>query len=173
MKMNNNPNSQCNYKVNAPYPPICVNGQNAVYASEMLSNVGGVVSEMSDVSRYFYNAVVTGQEYNSIAECFHHISIVEMHHLNIFAELALLLGADPRLWSGRTHKHWWTPAYNQYPREMRPLISCSIKAEQEAIYKYSKQADSIRDRNIVAILERIILDEERHIQIFNEMYQHI
>lgn len=65
------------------------------------------------------------------------------------------------------------PAYNQYPREMRPLISSSIKAEQEAIYKYSKQADAIQDRNIVAILERIILDEERHIQIFNEMYQQI
>lgn len=56
---------------------------------------------------------------------------------------------------------------------MRPLISSSIKAEQEAIYKYSKQADAIQDRNIVAILERIILDEERHIQIFNEMYQQI
>lgn len=92
----------CHYQVSAPYPPVRVNEPNLVYADEMLSNMGDVVSEMSDVTRYFYIAVVTKPEFGSIATCFHHISIVEMHHLNIFAELALLLGADPRLWCGRT-----------------------------------------------------------------------
>jgi bacterioferritin len=172
MKMNDNTN-RCQYTVDAPYPPVCVDGPNPVYACEMLSNVGGVVSEMSDVSLYFYNSVVTKPLYNSIAECFHHISIVEMHHLNIFAELALQLGTNPRLWSGRTRKRWWTPAYRQYPLEMHALIANSMEGEKLAIRKYTEQAKTIRDMNIVAILNRIILDEERHLQIFGEMYQQI
>lgn len=171
--MDNKHTSECQYKVNLPYPPVCVDGPNPVYACEILSNVGGAVSEMSDVSLYFYNSVVTKPQYRSIAECFNQVSIVEMYHLDIFADLALLLGADPRLWSGRTHKRWWTPAYKQYPREMYALIANSIEGEKAAIYKYSQQACTIRDKNIVAILNRIILDEEHHLQVFSEMYHQI
>lgn len=171
--MNGNQISQCNYKVDAPYPQVRVDGQNPIYAHEMLSDMADVVSEMSDVSRYFYIAVVTQQKYRSISTCFHNISIVEMHHLNMFAELAQLLGADPRLWSGRTRKRWWSPSFIRYPRELRALIAESIKAETAAIRKYASQANTIRDPNIVAILNRIILDEERHLQIFSEMYQQI
>jgi bacterioferritin len=173
IKMSNNPTNECNYRVNLPYPPVRVNGKNPVYASEMLSNMAEVVSEMSDVSRYFYIAIVAQQNHSSISTCFHHISIVEMYHLNIFAELAHLLGADPRLWSGRGIKRWWSPSFIGYPHELHELIAESIKAEEAAISKYSRQANIIRDPNIVAILKRIILDEERHLQIFREMYKRV
>ncbi len=171
--MDDHQKNECNYKVDAPYPPVKAAGPNSVYACEMLSNMADVVSEMSDVTRYFYIAVVTEPQYSWISTCFHHISIVEMHHLNIFAQLALLLGADPRLWSGRECIRWWSPAFIGYPRELRALIAESIKAEEAAIRKYSRQANTIYDMNIVAILHRIIRDEERHLQIFNEIYQQI
>ncbi len=171
--MNDKQTMGCNYKVDAPYPPVRVAGLNPVYACEMLSNMAEVVSEMSDVTRYFYIAVVTKPQYSWISTCFHHISIVEMHHLNIFAELALLLGADPRLWSCQECTPWWSPSFIGYPRELRALIAESIKAEEAAISKYSRQANTICDMNIVAILHRIIRDEERHLQIFNEIYQQI
>lgn len=128
---------------------------------------------MSDVTRYFYIAVVTEPQYSWISTCFRHISVVEMHHLNIFAKLALLLGADPRLWSCREYTHWWSPSFIGYPRDLRALIAESIKAEKAAIRKYSRQADTICDMNIVAVLHRIIRDEERHLQIFSNMYQQI
>ncbi|HMM05583.1 MAG TPA: ferritin family protein [Clostridiales bacterium] len=171
--MGGNQASECNYKVDAPYPQVRVDGQNPVYACEMLSNMADNISEMSDVSRYLYIATVTRQKYRSISTCFHHISIVEMHHLDMFADLAWLLGAEPRLWSGQTRKRWWSPSFIDYPCELPALIAESIKAETAAIHKYSRQANTIRDPNIVAILNRIILDEERHLQIFSEMYQQI
>lgn len=166
-------NNECHYRVNVPYPPVRVDGPELIYAGEMLSNIGDVVSEMSDVTRYFYISVVTKQQFRSIATCFHHISIVEMHHLNIFAELALLLGADPRLWCGRTRMRWWSPSFISYPCEICALIAESIEAEKAAIHKYSRQANTICDGNIVTILDRIILDEQRHIQIFREMYEQL
>jgi bacterioferritin len=64
-------------------------GPNSVYAGEMLSNMADVVSEMSDVARYFYISVVTGPQYRWISTCFHHISIIrdEERHLQIFREM--------------------------------------------------------------------------------------
>lgn len=165
--------NECNYKVNKPYPPVQAEGPNPIYACEMLSNIGNVVSEMSDVVRYFYISVVASEKFPSVATCFHHISIVEMHHLHIFAELAMQLGADPRIWSGRNRKRWWSPSFIGYPKDICALIAESIKAEEEAICKYSRQAHTIQDPNIVANLNRIILDEERHLQIFTEMYHQI
>lgn len=171
--MNNNNTDECQYKVDAPYPLVNVDEPNFAYACEMLSNVGNNVSEMSDVSRYFYISVVAKRKYSSISKCFYHVSVVEMQHLNIFAELALLLGADPRLWCGQTRKRWWSPMFISYPHSMRELIAESIKAEEAAIRKYSRQANIICDTNIVSMLNRIILDEERHLQTFRDMYRNI
>lgn len=168
--MNDNQTNACNYKIDAPYPPVRVNGPNSAYACAMLSDMGDVVSEMSDVTRYFYVAVVAKPQYDWVSICFNHVSIVEMYHLNIFAELALLLGANPKLCNGQK---WWSPSFITYPREIRALVAESIKAEEDAIRKYSRQANTIGDANIVEILRRIVRDEERHLQIFREIYQQI
>lgn len=161
----------CEYKVDAPYPPVRVSEPNAAYAAEMLGNMGGCVSEMSAVSLYFYNSLATERQHEPIASCFHHVSIVEMHHLEIFGKLAQQLGADPRLWSLRgARKLYWSPAFNRYPREIKALVHGSIEAESAAIAKYSMQAEQIKDKFIVENLLRIIADEQHHLDIFNRMY---
>ncbi|WP_024291297.1 ferritin-like domain-containing protein [Lacrimispora indolis] len=152
---------------NTPWPPIESISQNKQYAAAMLSNIGACNSEMSAISLYIYNSMITRSYFFDIAECFHKISIVEMHHLNTFGELALLLGADPRLWSyqnGRTR--YWTPACNRYPTRIGALVANSLANELEAIKKYQAQAEWIEDCRIKAILNRIIADELCHVQIF-------
>lgn len=164
----------CNTSVNLPYPAVQPESKNPEYARAMLSNVGSCNSEMTAVSLYFYNSVILGSSYADIAKCFHEISIVEMHHLDMFADLAYKMGADPRLWTEQNRKKsYWTPAYNKYPRKIRDVIINSIKGEEAAIQKYNCQAGTIQDANIVSILRRIIMDEERHIEIFNNMLQYI
>lgn len=46
-----------------------------------------------------------------------------------------------------------------------------IKNEEEAIRQYRKTANLIDDENIIAILNRIILDEELHIKILTNLYE--
>ncbi len=170
--MRDNQPDGCISKADGSYPKVQVNGRNSNYAREMLSNMADVESEISDVSRYFYIAVLTEPMYKEISECFRNISIVEMHHLNIFAQLARQLGADPRLWCVKNKRmRWWSPSYIGYPHELRAMLAESMKAEKEAIRKYSAQARTIGDINIVENLRRIIKDEECHLQTFHEMYQ--
>ena len=172
MMMNND--FTCDVSVNLPYPPTQPESQNPEYALAMLSNIGSSNSEMTAVSLYFYNSVILEPSYTGFAKCFHEISIVEMHHLDMFAELAYKMGADPRLWTVQNRrKSYWTPAYNQYPRNVRDVIINSIKGEEAAIQKYNRQANTIQNSNIASILRRIVMDEERHIEIFNNMLQHI
>ncbi len=164
----------CNATVDLPYPEARTNSRNPDYAYAMLSNVGGSNSEMSAVGLYFYNSVILNPEYKGFAHCFNIIGIAEMRHLKMFADLAFQMGLDPRLWSiGNKKMSYWTPAYINYPREIKAVIYNSIRAENEAIQKYGMQADKIRDENITSILRRIILDEERHIEIFNRMLEQI
>lgn len=164
----------CNAALNLPYPTIQPQSKSCKYARAMLSNVGDSNSEMTAVSLYFYNSVILDTNYSCFAKCFQDIAVTEMHHLDIFAELAYKLGEDPRLWSDHNgRKAYWTPAFNQYPKEIRALISNSIKGEEAAIRKYRDQAKFIQDANIVSILNRIILDEELHIEIFKNMMKHL
>lgn len=160
------------YAAAIPYPPVCVCDPNPTYARAMLSNMGSANSEMGAVSLYFYNSLVTQSLQEEISQCFHQISMVEMHHLEIFGGLALQLGADPRLWSWQNRRRvYWTPGYNQYPRELKALLTNAVAGEKAAIQKYQCQAESIQDPQIVANLNRIILDEERHVEIFTGLME--
>lgn len=151
----------------SPWPSIEVVSQNQRYAAAMLSNIGSCNSEMSAISLYVYNSIITKSYFFDIAECFHRISIVEMHHLNIFGELSIMLGADPRLWSYQNGRmRYWSPDCNRYPTRIGALVTNALNGELEAIKKYQTQAKRIDDCNIKAILNRIIADELCHVEIF-------
>ena len=163
-------NNKYKVSLDLPYPPVRTESRRTDYAYAMLSNMGSSNSEMSAVSLYFYNSVILNPGNSDFAHCFHEISIVEMHHLNLFASLAFQMGLEPRLWSMEKRRRcYWTPAYNLYPQNVRAIIENSIKGEEAAIRKYAGQANTICDTSIVALLNRIILDEQRHIEIFHSM----
>lgn len=145
-------------------------GENRQYAAAMLGNVGACDSEMSAVSLYFYNGVIAEGKFEEISECFHKISIVEMHHLHTFATLANLLGADPRMWSvERGRYRYWSGACNQYSRNIGDILQNALRGEQQTIAKYRRQKEWIQDCHIRKILERIILDEQCHVKIFEQL----
>lgn len=152
------------------YPPVRAEGRNPSYARAMLDNQSGVNSEMSAVSLYFYNHLITtGDE--EVALVFHKISIVEMHHLEIFGTLALQLGENPRLWTQTARgKSYWSPAYNQYPTRMDQLLLHAVASERQAIEKYQSQLNWIQDSNVRENLKRIVADEELHVKILTELY---
>ncbi len=155
------------YAAKEPYPQIQVKERNPACARSMLDNLGGSHSEMSAVSLYFYNRLLTGEGYEDIAYIFHKISIVEMHHLEIFGSLALQFGENPRLWSFRKNRrYYWTPAYNEYPTDLGVLVRNSLQGELHTIQKYEQQLSFLEDEAVQANLKRILADEKIHANIF-------
>lgn len=159
------------YYVDLPYPPILVSQMNNEYGQMILDNVGGMVSEMSALSSYVYNHIIAGEHFKELKEAFLKISMVEMQHLNIFSNLALQLGMDPRLWTcTNEYNEYWSPAYINYPNQLQELLENAIINEEHAIEKYTFQASIIQDPHIVNILNRIILDEQLHVKILESFY---
>ena len=62
----------------------------------MLDNMAGNRSEMSAISLYTYNQLIT-DEHKEIAEIFHKISIVEMHHLLYFWYFGQTIGGRSQI----------------------------------------------------------------------------
>lgn len=108
------------YSSDAPYPPVRAESVNPAYARVMLDNIGGNNSEMSAISLYVFNHLITG--YNpDVSAVFHKVSIVEMHHLDIFGKLALQLGEEPRLWTQHGCKRYTgPPAATSIPESCGP-----------------------------------------------------
>lgn len=159
------------YHAEAPYPEVRAACRNQRYAEAMLGNMGGSNSEISAVGLYFYDHLVTA-EWPEVAEVFHKVSVVEMHHLEIFGTLARQLGADPRLWSRQGGRvTWWTPGYLHYSQKLGPLLQIAYRAERETVRKYEEQCRWIGDRNVVENLRRIIMDEEVHLEIFQSLIE--
>lgn len=157
---------------NAPYPPVKVQGPSPACARAMLANLAGTGSEMTAVAQYFYNSTVMLERYPKVSDYFHKIAVVEMHHLSIFSQLACLLGADPRLWSyGNGGPAYWSPSCVPYTRDLPMLLNRAIVGENRTIAEYRKQIEELPDPFIRAILERLILDEEKHVLIFRRLTQ--
>ncbi len=154
----------------APWPPVPPAAPSLRDAERMLYDLGSCRSEMSAVGLYVYNSVLTRERFPDVSEAFHRISVVEMHHLGLFARLSLLLGADPRLWSGPPRRlRWWSPACLSYPRELTPLLQNALHGERDTVALYRQQAARVRDPALSALLERVILDEKRHIEVFEAL----
>lgn len=153
-----------------PYPPVRVCERNSLYGRMMLDNMGGQHSEMTTISLYLYNNILI-DENDRISNIFKGISIVEMHHLHIFGEIARIMGEPPRLWTHRGNRMvYWTPGYNTYSTELKPLLVNAVNMEKGAVQKYQNQCAQIKDMYIVESLKRIIEDEELHIRIFESLY---
>ncbi|MDR0532006.1 MAG: demethoxyubiquinone hydroxylase family protein [Oscillospiraceae bacterium] len=156
-------------------PPIRVQGVNLAYAEMMLGNIGGRNSEMSAVAHYTYNRLVTQDSYTEASNLYHKIRIDEMRHLETFGRLALLLGAEPRLWQSAANgagcgMEYWSPAYVCYcTDDLESILQSSIGEERDAIEKYEAQTAAIGDPYVRDMLRCVICDEDRHITMLREL----
>lgn len=154
------------YQCDSPYPSIQDLDINLKYGYMMLSNLGGLHSEMNAVSLYHYNHVIINEEWNELADVFMHIAMVEMEHLDIFSKMCLKLGVDPRLWECQDDfLEYWSPGYNVYPKQIYTMLKNAIFQEQNTIDIYRYQIECIDEPIIQNMLKRIIEDEKLHIKI--------
>lgn len=154
-----------------PYPPIRVQCANPACANLLSVDYCGAVSEMSAITQYINNENRMSGERCSLAKTILGIAMAEMIHLQKLGELIFLLGGTvdftARYQNGRAMM--WTPEYLQIPGNIRNMLQADIEAEQGAIKQYEMHIRMMNDRGAVAVLERIILDEEYHIMLLRTL----
>ena len=151
------------------YPIIQVTEPNGKYARMLKVDLASSKSELTSILQYQYQSWILGEKFSEIALTMHRIALVEMHHLDIFARLIVLLGGDPE-YSGvyRNRVYRWSSDMISYQKRVTHIMKTNLVMERGAIDFYEKQCQVIKDPHIVAILQRIILDEKIHIKIFEK-----
>ena len=128
------------------------------------------MSEYTAIALYIYNSAITHDKYAQVSQTFAEVSHDEMHHLSLFCRLAFLSGADPRAWSGPPRSlAYWSPSCAAYPRDIVPLLQNAIHSEHQAIDQYRQQTRTLSDPKVCAVLEAVIADEQRHIEMFSAL----
>lgn len=158
------------HRDSAPYPPVCVREQNRGWAQLLAQPYAGPASEFTATSRYMYQSMVFERTHPQVTQSLQCIAQVEMDHLQTLGELICLLGGDPVIGApGRRGFQWWNGTMPGYQRHVPTALRENIAAEQGAIRGYRQLCHKICDPYITAVLERIILDEELHIRIYEKL----
>ena len=159
--------------VDLTYPAIQVKEKNAVYANLLCQDYCGSISEMTAITQYINHENYLSLENCMFAQTIIGIAMAEMIHLQKLTELVILLGGTVNFAvqnKGRQMK--WTPDYIRFSNNYKELLMQDIKGEQDAIAQYQMHIKMIKDDNITAVLKRIILDEEYHLMLLKELWNH-
>lgn len=153
----------------APYPAITVQQPNMYYAELLIDDYAGMVSEFTAINQYLYHHYFFKEVDESLGELLDNVSINEMLHMEILAELIKMLGGKPVIRGGSsTAGTFWSGSFVFYGHTLCDQLNADIQAEHKAIAAYREHIRIIADSNIKAMLQRIILDEEVHIRLFNQ-----
>lgn len=152
-----------------PYPEIRILKPNKKYAEILMDDYAGVVSEFTAISQYLYHSFFFHYIDQALSELLEGIGVVEMLHMDMLANVIILLGGDPQIRGFKSTKgDYWNGGFVKYGNTLCEQLAFDVEAEIEAIKNYSKHIQLIDDPYVQAILQRIIKDEERHILLFNQ-----
>ncbi len=159
------------YASDKPYPKIIVQEKNLYYASLLQDDYAGYVSEFTALCQYLHHHYYFEEIDKELGKMVEGISIIEMQHMEILAELIIKLGGHPQ-YGGyiSTNHHYWRDNFSADGNNICDRLLLDIKAEKDMINAYHQQIKIIKDPHVTEILERIILDERHHLALFEKVY---
>ena len=154
-------------KKNIPYPKLMNIRQNLRYADLLYDNFAGDFGELSAITQYIYEHIELNK-YESFSKILLSIAIEEMHHLDLIGDLIRRLGKRPYyinksqcIWNAENVKYHFNNIYD--------MLCYNIESEKKAIIGYQEAIKNTQNKSIKELLERIILDEQTHLEIFNRL----
>ena len=163
-------------KLDIPYPEIRVEEKNAYYADLLSQDYAGEVSETTASLLYSYQHFDMFKDNKNFSDIVEEISIVEMKHLEMLGKTIKLLGKEPvykTCEASRGDCIMWNANYVDYSISLKDMLKVDIYSEKTAIKTYEHHKKMINDKYIKQMLDRIILDEKRHLEIFQTLYDEL
>ena len=153
-----------------PYPQAKVVKENKEYANLLSHVYSGSESELTEILLYVYQSMVLENTNQEIAKILLEISKVEMHHLYLLGSTIKNLGSNPIYADCNFNlKTYWNSNDVYYDTDLNTMLEIDIESERRAIHDYQMLLTVINDDYIKELIERIILDEQIHLQIFLEL----
>lgn len=161
------------YTVSLPYPEARPCREDPRLARQLFPMYTGSAGEMASISSYLYAALRTENCQPELSRIFDDLARTEMHHFRLLGRLLRDLGADPyiraRIDSSRIAADQPAACALTGTRALRSLFAQSLHAEQSAADNYRYLMTQTGDEGVHNLLHRILLDEEQHARLFENL----
>ena len=153
-----------------PYPPLEVARPNLLYARFLAEDIAAAKGEMTAIYQYLYQGWILAAEHYEIVSALHQIAEVEMRHLDMLGKLVIKLGGNPKCRSAANDPQTaWNGNMVDYHPDLKQILAYNAALESDACRTYHLQSKMVRDPRLSAILARISMDENLHMQIFENL----
>lgn len=126
-------------------------------------------SELTAILQYVYHRFYFNAIEPDDGEVLLSIATAEMKHLDILGGATLKLGVQPRyVQYPNTQNYYNTSAVSQSTLPQKMLLD-DIQGEMNAIADYQKMIFLLKNEQVAAIIQRIILDEELHLETLKKL----
>lgn len=156
------------YRIDLPYPAVTIGEPNPQYAALVSGVFAGEGSETTAIAQYSTHRFFT-TEYPDVYEAYKYIAFVEMIHFNLLGSLIKQLRFAPYLYSYEAEQYW-SGSYPEYRMSLKEILESDIEGEKAAVAHYTRLINEIDNESFQALFARIILDEERHIEVLSGLY---
>ena len=151
------------YASDLPYPEIIVE-KNLQESKLLMPSYSGVASELTAILTYAFQSYITLKLPN-VREVLEGIARTEMHHHELLGVTITKLGGFPIMGA----RQYWSGSFVNYTLDPKKFLQQNIVAEENAIRNYERTILNLSSQSVKMLLERIILDEQVHIEDFKTL----
>ena len=137
------------------------------YANLLYDSFAGEKGELTTITQYIYEHIEL-KRYDSFSKILLSIAIEEMHHLDLLGSLIKKLGGAP-YYINKEKCAWNTENVKYHFSSIYEMLTYNIESEKAAIKGYRESIKNTQNKSIKDLIERIILDEQTHLEIFNRL----
>lgn len=152
-----------------PYPSVDTLTKDVRSGNIISFAYAALRGEITATLQYTYHHFYMGQTNQDYADTLMRIAIAEMKHIDILGAAMLKLGVSPKyVQCPNTQAYYNTSTVSQatVPQKM---IMDDIQGEMNAIADYQKMLFVLKNEQVEAIVQRIILDEQLHLETLKKM----
>ena len=154
-----------------PYPsvddlrPDVRSGQIISFAYATLK--GELTTTLQYTYHHFYFGAIDKEDADTIMR----IAIAEMKHIDILGESMLKLGVDPKYIQCPNTKTYYDTSTVSQSKTAQKMLMDDIEGEMNAIADYHKMLFILKNEQVSAIIQRIVLDEQLHLETLKKMLE--
>ena len=141
--------------------------KNQRYAELLYNIFAGEGGELTAVMQYIYEHIEL-KRFEDFSKIMLNIAIEEMNHLDLIGDLIKRLVQKPYFIDSKKN-NWSSENIKYHFKNVYDMLNYNIKSEKKAIEGYKEAIKYTQNKSIQKLLERIILDEQTHLEIFNRL----
>lgn len=131
----------------------------------------GLNGELTAILQYSYHKLHFAAVNEADAELLERIAIAEMTHLEILGKSMLKLGVNPLYLQYPNSNKYYVASDVSRAYTPTKMLMDDVMSELNAIAEYKKMLFVLTNEQVQAIIQRIILDEEVHLETLKGMLQ--